>query len=279
MTIDDAKNTFDTSIDQLLVTVDEKLAELEESYRTKVKGLAPKILEHLDGIEINTVLRGPVLTNMLNDAVSGANDVMSTGFKEQNFFINQQVENIQYDYRAGIELAVDKFNKDISALKDWTEEMTAHLEEVSTEVGDKIAATHTSFGDKVEACMTNIGDISSEESQVLSSQIDSWVKGRPMIHLTGFIQLPQALYRGESNRFRIGVANTGGEDWYGWIGMRLVLEDADGYVQGSWDYNSRPGKTPVLEADTTSVYSVDIGVPTEVDDGDMLTLFLLVNSS
>jgi len=90
MTIDDAKNTFDTSIDQLLVTVDEKLTELEEAYRTKVKGLAPKILEYLDDVEINTVLRGPVLTNMLNDAVSGANGVMGTGFEEQNFFINQQ---------------------------------------------------------------------------------------------------------------------------------------------------------------------------------------------
>lgn len=273
-----AKTKFDTSIDKLLASVDTRLSTLEESFRSKLQSIGPLVASYLDDVEITTVLRGTTLTNQLNDAVNGANTIISTSREEANFLINQEVENIQYDYQSGLEIAVDQFNDDIGEIGDWTEAMTSELETVSSAISTKISDTHTAFSDKVEACMTDLAGVSNLESETVNVQIDKWVNNHPMVYLTGFVQLPQALYRGESNRFRIGVSNAGGADWYGWIGMRLVLEDEEGYVSGSWEYNNRPGKTPVLMAGTSSVYAVDIGVPSEVEDGEILTLYLLVNT-
>lgn len=276
--IEAAEVKFDNALERILSAVDDSLVVLEDAYRQKLIDIGPVVLDYLGDVEITSVLRGPVLTNQLNDAVDGAQSLITTATDEANFLINQSVENTQYDYQDGLQIAIDEFNADIGKIKNWTTEMTTELEEVSSAISDKISDSNASLSSKVEACMDRLGDISSEQSTDLSALIDRWVNDRPMIYLTGFIQLPSALYRGENNKFRIGVSNSGGKDWSGWVGMRLALEDNEGDVLGSWDYNTRPGRTPVLEAGTTEVYAVSVVPPAGTEDGDILTLYLLVNT-
>jgi len=269
---------FRASLCTLLRQVDTKLIGAAESYHTKLSASGDVVFDYLDTVEIQTVMRGSVLSGQLMDATDHALDILSTEIEEATIYINTELENIQYDYQAGMELAVEDFNDGVNAITGWTTALSEELTAVSPEISTAISSTHTAFSDKIQKFVDLLPAMSSDETTSVRDRIDAWSKDRPIISLTGFVQLPNALYRGENNSFKIGFNNSGNKKWTGWAGLRLVLLDDDGVTLGSWDSNIKPVPTPTIESGQSQVFEVSVRVPSDVDDGSSLKIYLLMNT-
>lgn len=272
------KEKLNSAMKRVVKTIDDRLDVVEFDFKKRVDHIKGDLDAHFNGINITTVLRGPALTTYLNEAAAGAEGVISDGLREANFGVNKGVENIQYDYQAALELAIKEFNQGIQAIKDWTETKSKEVETISTIISEDMSRMHEWFGARVDAKIESLSDIVGDKNTELVEYIETWSKNRPIIHLTGFVQLPSALVKGDNNKFRIGVRNEGTKSWNGWLGLRLILEDEEGDVIGSWDSNHRPGTTPNVQPDTSQVFAIDVKVPNEVEPGDPINLFLLVNT-
>lgn len=272
------KEKLNYAMKRVTKTVSDRLGEVELDFGKRLDAIKGDLDTYFAGINITTVLRGPALTTLLNEATAGADVVISDGLREANFGVNKSIENIQYDYQAALELAIKEFNQDIQAITDWTKDKSNEVETVSTVISDDMSRMHEWFSARVEDRISSLSDIVSDNNADLAGYIETWSKHRPIIHLTGFVQLPSALVKGDNNKFRIGVRNEGTKPWNGWLGLRLVLEDEEGDVIGSWDSNYRPGTTPTVLPDTSQVFAIDVAVPNEVEPGDPINLFLLVNT-
>jgi exonuclease VII small subunit len=272
------KEKLNSAMKRVMKTIDDRLAEVDQVFKNRADDIKDDLDTYFSGIDITTVIRGPALTGYLNDAVAGAEVVIADGFREANFGVNKGVENIQYDYQAALELAIKEFNTGIQSIQEWTEAKSNEVETISTVISEDVSRMHEAFGAKVDAAMESLSGVVSDKNAELADYIETWSKNRPIIHLTGFVQLPSALVKGDNNKFRIGVRNEGAKPWNGWLGLRLILEDEEGDVIGSWDSNHRPGATPSVQPDSSQVFAVDVKVPNEVEPGDLINLFLLVNT-
>lgn len=279
--ITDAYSKFTTSLNNLLSSVDDRLLELQSQYDDEFLAVSESVAEYLDDQEITSVLSGSVLSGQLDDVVSGADTIINTCLQEVDLLISQGINNIQDDYQAGIELAVDAFNDDIAAITGWTEEMTTELEDVTANVSDFITTTHNTFSSKASIFMESISTSSSEKLKTVNAKVEEFINNRPILRLTGFVQLPNGLYIGESNNFRVGVANIGGADWFGWLGMKLDVvyySDGEEYIDFTWNSNVRPSTTPRLPAGQTQVYPIDVHVPSDTESGNAVNIYLLINT-
>jgi hypothetical protein len=272
------KEKLNAAMKRVTKTIDDQLAEIELAFGKRLDAVNDDLDAYFGGVNITTVIRGPTLTARLNEATAGADTVISDGMREANFEVNKSVENIQYDYQAALELAIKEFNLGIQGIKDWTDAKSKEVETVSTVISEDMSRMHEWFSARVEDQIAALSDVVNEKNVSLTEYVDAWSKNRPIIHLTGFIQLPSTLVKGDNNKFRIGVRNEGNKQWSGWFGLRLVLEDEEGDVIGSWDSNYRPGTTPIVLPNTSQVFAIDVAVPNEVEPGDPINLFLLVNT-
>lgn len=272
------KEKLNSAMKRIVKTIDDRLVEVDLAFKKRADAIKGDLDTYFSGINITTVIRGPALTGYLNEAVAGAEVIIADGLREANFGVNKGVENIQYDYQAALELAIKEFNTGIQSIKEWTEAKSKEVKTVSTTISEDVGRMHEVFGAKVDAAMESLSDVVSDKNTELGDYIETWSKNRPIIHLTGFVQLPSALVKGDNNKFRIGVRNVGTKPWNGWLGLRLILEDEEGDVIGSWDSNHRPGATPNVQPDTSQVFAIDVKVPNEIEPGDPINLFLLVNT-
>lgn len=271
-----AYSKFKDALSTLMGNIDDRMVELKKEHIEKWMDTQSAVQDYLALQSMNTVMKGTAFTTAVNEILNGANLVINDGMTEANFAVNQVLTNIQNDYSAGLNAAIEQLNSDVSDITNWTDAMNDEYTLLQTNIASDIESDSETFSQKVELFITEITEITTESSTAVSQDVADFVGAFPALELTGFVQLPPALVRGESNKFRIGVKNTGGGDWLGWLGIKL-LAPVDGEIV-EFSSNSRPANVVPLQSNSTEVYPVNVSVPDELVAGSGVSLYLIINT-
>jgi len=275
--IDSAITTFIDTISTAKTTTIQAFDTTNDAYTSKINEAKTDAVGLLSTIKIKRVLPGDSLTNALEYIRTDLETIVADKQKEATFAFNTIANNIMADFDKSIDNAYTAFDNSFEGvLLEDPDGFNAKLKEEADKAKEKIIEASGAIVDRrVEATNTNI-DVRNDVVEYVNSRFVAFATDRPLIRLSGEIELPSAIVLDQTNRFGIGIQNVGGAPWRGWLGLRMV----DNYNKVLF-HNIQPNTIELVQPNSSTMLEINIPVPKTIDGlniGNEVSLYVVVNT-